>query len=57
MNALTPTTQAIARGRHAELYAIEPDRVLKLFRPGFSRPATRPPRMRREFPPRAPSEL
>jgi aminoglycoside phosphotransferase (APT) family kinase protein len=39
MCALTPTTQAIARGRHAEFYAIEPDRVLKLFRPGFSRPA------------------
>jgi aminoglycoside phosphotransferase (APT) family kinase protein len=39
MNALTPTTQAIARGRHAEFYAIEPDRVLKLFRPGFSRRA------------------
>jgi aminoglycoside phosphotransferase (APT) family kinase protein len=39
MNALTPTTQAISRGRHAEFYALEPDRVLKLFRPGFSRPA------------------
>ena len=35
----SPTQQAIARGRHAELLAIEPGRVLKLFRAGFSRPA------------------
>jgi len=40
MKTLDQTTHPpIARGRHAELYLLEPARVLKLFRPGFSRQA------------------
>jgi Ser/Thr protein kinase RdoA (MazF antagonist) len=39
MNALAPTNQAPARGRHAELYALEPGRVLKLFHAAYPRGA------------------
>lgn len=39
MNALAPSTQSLARGRHAELYALEPGRVLKLFHAGYPRGA------------------
>lgn len=40
MTPLTsPTPAPLNQGRHAELYALEPGRVLKLFRPGYPRGA------------------
>jgi Ser/Thr protein kinase RdoA (MazF antagonist) len=39
MKLLTPESRAISQGRHAELYALAPGRVLKLFRAGYSRSA------------------
>lgn len=39
MKLLTPQSRAISQGRHAELFALEPGRVLKLFRAGYSRSA------------------